>query len=316
MKTLALALLFLAASVAGLAGTLFKDAEKSLVVAVSSQVAPDYLRTKNPKGGWKPERYVIANGDRLPGTVRDVSFDGVAYPEIAGVVARHLAAHQYYLAKQAKDADLLLAIYWGQTVPADSINYGVAVDQLANVVRDAGPQPSIAERMLNTGVKPDRDNTRPTRNSNGIEFSLARIEMENRNRDLASTDNARILGYLDPINEARWRVVGGDVGDLKQDLMNDVEEGRYYVVVAAYDFKEVQQSGRKTPRWVTRISISSRGERFDERMAQMIASAATSFGQNTGFKRHYYGDPRIELGETEYLGMAAPAAAQSQLGKN
>jgi hypothetical protein len=72
-----------------------KDA---LVVSVRGQVALDYQRVKLPNGTYRPERYVISNGGKFPGTSRNTSMEKVAYPEVAGIVARHLAAQQFYLA--------------------------------------------------------------------------------------------------------------------------------------------------------------------------------------------------------------------------
>ena len=64
----------------------------SLTVAVRGQVAPAYRRVKLPTGTFKPERYVISNGGLFPGTTRDPSCETVPSPEVAGIVARHLAS--------------------------------------------------------------------------------------------------------------------------------------------------------------------------------------------------------------------------------
>ena len=272
----------------------------ALTVSVVGQVAHDYQRARKPDGSFKPERYVIANGGKFPGTVRDASFDKVSYPQVAGVVGQYLASQRYFLAKKAADADLLIVIYWGETIPFNDTNYGIAVDQMAGAVRKADPQPTIAQRMQGTAPV-DRtpvDNT-------AVEYAAALVEMEDSHRDALNIDNAKVLGYVDAVNDARWRLAWADVGGLKQDLMDDIEESRYYVVVGAYDFRELQRTGKKVPRWVTRISIGAHGTSFDERVRQMVASAASAFGQGQGLHRRYYGDPRVDLGEIKYLGQTS-----------
>ncbi len=285
----------------------------SLTVSVRGHVDPGYRRVKLPNGSFKPERYVIANGGKFPGTTRDASFAKVSYPEVAGIVARHLAAQRYFLAQKAKEADLLIAIYWGETSPFGDGTYNQAVDTLGRALSSTAldqamegvvTQP-LAERMAGNegGGITDASN---------LEYAIANVEMENRNRDLANLNNAKILGYTDAINDRREMMPWADVGGVESDLMADVEEERYYVVVVAYDFRALQQENKKAIRWLTRISIGSQGNGFDERLAQMVASAASAFGQQQGLHRRFYGDPRVELGELEYLGVATPPETKEE----
>jgi hypothetical protein len=240
----------------------------------------------------------------FPGTTRDSSMEKVGYPEVAGVLARYLARQQYYLAEKAKDADLLIAVYWGTTIPFHDANYDKAVDGLANALDGAAPARSLGERMNNPAPA---QSLAPPDNTGNMEFALARMEMENRQRDSRNKHNAEILGYIESINDRRDMLPWADVGDVERALVADVEEERYYIVVRAYDFKALQRDGKQVVRWTTRISIGTRGTGFDERMAQMVAAAAGAFGQEQGLRRRFYGDPRVELGDVEYLGVATPA---------
>ncbi len=279
---------------------------KTLTVSVRGQVAPDYQREKLADGTFKHERYVIANGGKFPGTTTDVSMDKISYPEVAGVVAKHLVKQQYYLAKRAKDADLLIAIYWGETVPFSDNRYNEAMDTLGKTLAN-NQTISMGERISQeTGEISMASVTGGDAVLTGsMEFGLARVEMENRLRDEANADNAKILGYMDDINDRRDMVPWTDITNKERDLVADVEESRYYVVVRAYDFKALQKEGRQVVRWTTRISIGSQGNGFDERVAQMVAAAADTFGQKQGLRRRFYGDPRVDLGETQFLGQAS-----------
>jgi hypothetical protein len=281
----------------------------SLTVSVRGQKAPDYERVKLADGTFKAERYVISNGGKFPGTTSDASQEKVSYPEVAGIVARQLAKSQYYLAQKAKDADLLIAIYWGTTIPFNDLHYNTATDQLSTVAKDMKMDNMASRISQETGeIAPGGGgNTGGVVNNStegmaSLEMAMARVEMENRVRDSANAGNALILGYLDDINERRDLMTWADVGNLQQDLISDVEEERYYIVVRAYDFKALQKDGKQVVRWTTRISIGAQGHGFDERFAQMVAAAGNTFGQQQGLRRRFYGDPRVDLGEIKYLG--------------
>ena len=274
-------------------------ATQSLSVSVRGQVAPDYRRQKLPDGSFKPERYVIADGGKFDETFRDASFDKVSYPQVAGIVARHLATQKYFLAPTTKEADLLIAIYWGATVPLNGAQYNLAVDTLSRAVSESmasGP----GAPAPGGGTQPNNPDM-----SGSLEFAMAGMELENRYRDTMATTNARILGYIEAIND-RWDMMPwADIGDLKRVYQDDIEQERYYVVVMAYDLRKLLAGDRKAVRWVTRISIDAQGTSFDERFAQMVASAAPTFGQALPLRRRFYADPSVTLGELKFLGEAA-----------
>lgn len=91
-----------------------------------------------------------------------------------------------------------------------------------------------------------------------------------------------------------------------RDLMNAVEEERYFFVVVAYDWQGVMKK-EKIVRWVTRFSTPQRRVSFDEAMKSMTRVAADYFGfsSDASFKRTEYG-PQTEviIGEMEVLGPA------------
>lgn len=293
-----------------------KPRHDSLVVSVVGQVSDAYHREKLGDGTYKPEQYVIADAGKYAGTTRDASFEKVKYPEVAGVVARHLASQKYFLAPKAKDATLLITIHWGTTVPFNDANYDIAVDRLGEAMKEMAATPSMSSRInAQTGeIAPGGGGVTGGNStiSSAIEFGMARVEMENRMRDDANEYNASILGYRDAINARREMISWADVGGIENEMVSDVEEERYYVVVTAYDFKAMQANRKKVPLWATRISISARGNSFDERMGQMVAAAASSLGRKEGLRRRFYGDPSVSLGELQILGEANSLPAPSK----
>lgn len=294
-------------------------ASDALTVSASSAAAADYVRTKSSDGSFKPEYYVIANGGKFPGTTRDDSFEKISYPQVAGIVAQQLASQQYYLAPKSDDASLLILVFWGQTIPFNDVRYRMAVDQAASTIAyrmgaanpGAGYNSRLQARLGGAGGGGGNGDAGSSAGGAGtLEFALALIEMENRERDVANLFNAKVLGFVDAINEARTLPPWADVGGNARELESCVEDGSYYVIVAAYDFVAMREKQRKSLRWVTRISIGSRGNAFNERVAQMVASAATHFGQGGGLRRHHYGDAKVILGDIRYLG-EVPAPPQS-----
>jgi hypothetical protein len=313
-------------------------AADALTVSVSSATDKSYYRVKQEDGSFAPELYVIANGGKFPGTTRDSTFDKVTYPQVAGLVGQQLARQNYFLAPKAKDASLLVVIYWGETIPFGGLNPQDPV-QAGTASLDAFMSQINAIRAQQTGNKvsglvmaangripvgsANATDSRgeaygPPRPDDGLlDFALTQMQSADLYRDKASEENARLLGYTDAINERRELPAWADVAGLAQELRADIEEARYYVVVAAYDFKVMKEKQRKVLRWVTRISVGSRGNEFDKCVAQMLASASDAFGQGGGLRRRHFGDGKVILGETKYLGEATaedlkPAATPTE----
>jgi hypothetical protein len=114
-----------------------------------------------------------------------------------------------------------------------------------------------------------------------------------------------LLGYLDEINDADGiqRFAGG--GDRYKDLIADVEETRYYIVISAYDFQELVKHERKKLLWTTRVSVRAIGNQFDDSIAAMLKSASKYFGQDSGrLVRGEETKGMVEMGDVKFLGEA------------
>jgi hypothetical protein len=289
-------------------------AADALTVSVSSATDKSYYRVKQEDGSFAPEFFVIANGGKFPGTTRDATFERISYPQVAGLVGQQLARQNYFLAPKANDASLLVVIYWGETIPFGGLNPQDPVQAASGALTDYmravnwGPHKSMADRINSTAGRPqshgDKTGQEAGADAGLLDYALALAQSADHYRDKASEENARLLGYVDALNERRELPAWADVAGLAQELRADIEEARYYVVVAAYDFKVMREKQRKVLRWVTRISIGSRGNEFDKCVAQMLASAGDAFGQGGGLRRRHFGDGKVILGETKYLGEA------------
>jgi len=299
----------------GVCGWARPAGDDALEVTVVGQAAGAYRRQKLPDGTLKPESYAIARGGMVPGTTWDESVDLVRFPVIATVLNRHLARQNYIMATKLDDRDLLIVVHWGSTLGYEGSNYSQSITRVANavgVMNATAIRQDAMKRDAQGGTIDEADLLAGDRQraSDHLESALTMIGLENKARDMANLGNAKLLGYLDAIN-ARRDMLFSEINGMSHDLMRDVEERRYYVVVSAYDFRAARDEKKQVLRWVTRISIRASGNSFDERMAQMIAAGAGAFGRRTELSRRFYRDPRVELGEVEYLGLAAPGTPET-----
>jgi hypothetical protein len=281
-------------------------ASSSLVTSVYSEVANGYARPGLPGGSFKREYYAIASGGYSPGRDKDRSIDGVRFPDLAGMVAQFLAGRNYYFAPDAKSADLLLVIRWGTTIPFRDGQYGNATLDLAN----------SANTFRLADAAAARPEHRMTRDAGGIqspEMTVRQASLEQLQGDLytmllfegvrrdADAGNARLLGYLNEINYRDNISREAGAGLFFDELISDIETPRYYVIVAAYDFRAATQRQQNKLLWVTRVSIQAQGNRFNERLRDMLANASRYFGQDSGRLVRQYQQGSVRFGELKFL---------------
>jgi hypothetical protein len=273
-------------------------ADDTVSTAVFSRVSKEYQRTRLPDGSFKPEYFAIANGGMVPGTSRDKTVEQVNYPNIVQLVLPQLAKQGYHYAKDSKHASLLLVLHWGNTISYNDVNYRLSLEP-------AGQAMARLQQLKNAGgAGADLDSA-----SAELEQALMSVQMQNLIRNQFVAPNARLLGYIEDINESNdiRRFAGG--GQRYADLMADVEEPRYYIVISAYDFREATQHNRQKLQWVTRVSVATPGNRFDDSVAAMLKNAAHYFGRDSG--RLIRGEETkgtVDLGDLKFLGEAMEAA--------
>ncbi len=295
--------------------------EKPLPVIYYSRAAPGYERPRGPDGKPQVEHYALSYGGRVDGTTWSEGMSKENFPKIAGVVAEQLAKQNYFYAQDAKSADLLLVIHWGQTIPFNQGNFtdqvnnlGVALTNLQAAQNVAPPPvPNSPEAAAGASEQAAAQQLDVQLAAAQLESSLVGMDMENRVRDRRGEEIARVIGYVDEMR--RMSDLGGFVGeDRFTTLRNEVENPRYYIVLTAYDFKQATQKGKRNVLWTSRISIDTRGNNFMDRMEQMVTRAANSFGQNTNrLVRERTGE--VEIGDAIVVGTepadAAPTSTKS-----
>jgi hypothetical protein len=131
---------------------------------------------------------------------------------------------------------------------------------------------------------------------------MAAVQAENERRHNEDLRNALLLGY-----DSWWNTTINAVGATaldgrKEAMLAELEQGRYFVVLMAYDFQLMWKQKKTKLLWVTRYSITQGRHEFDKALAQMSREAARYFGQDThGLVRTEVPEGRVEIGETQVV---------------
>ncbi|MES1168659.1 MAG: hypothetical protein ABUL61_05770, partial [Oleiharenicola lentus] len=110
--------------------------------------------------------------------------------------------------------------------------------------------------------------------------------------------NIQILGFQDDVDKARSL----SFTTFARDFLDELEAGRYFVVLKAYDFKTAWKEKRRLIKWETRFSIRRQGSDFVEQLPLMASYAAGTFGTETHGLIRPRDVPRgeVRLDETKY----------------
>lgn len=318
------------AALALLAGAGLAADESAVLTSVFSKADKGYQRRKEPDGRWVREYYAMTNGGPAEGTIQDNAQDRVRFVALAAVLAEHLARQGYFPATDPQKVDLLIVVNWGRTIPFNDTTYRSGADSvLASInnlsglsrAADAQPQPAATDagnapqaEVTATGSVDDMQRQAA---ESQFEGAMLTQQMFNRARDEANARNARLLGYMGDINKSDGiqRFAGG--GNRYDELLADIEEARYYIIVSAYDFKKTVREKKPKLQWVTRMSMRAPGNSFAEQAAAMVAYSASRFGQNTdGLERKAQPEYKVNLEDLKFLGVADPPPPPPAAGKS
>lgn len=268
------------------------------VTAVSSRVSKDYVRTKLPDGSYQPEEYAFGNGGRYDGPFRDPSIDKLSFLDVAQVIAVPLKAQNYLPARGLKTEKLLIMVHWGTTIVPDPASTWEGSMELHDAFHTATISPAggaAAARTAGAAMQ------------NAYANANAQLSMEIGQREQVDSMNARMLGY-----ESEG-LIGTDYGNLiehtgvtglhRDELLNEIEETRYFVVLVAYDFQVYLKQKKLKALWEARFSINEPHNDFAKALPVMAQYASRYFGQDShGLLRTKVPEGKVLIGEPRSLG--------------
>jgi hypothetical protein len=313
------------------------------VVAIASKVSSDYVRKKSPDGTFVTEAYTFGEGGHFSGPMNDFTIDQLKFMDVARVIVGPLADRKYLPSKDQKDIKLLVMVYWGTTDGAGDASESIAAqhEKSANlhseVARSDYRQLQIAAGNAASsahGGSPTAGLAANNSASNAadwgvadgpmalikdpnvleakvalqtaqaeLESSLMVSTMENRERDRANMEKARILGYDSALEQTAGLEFTAR-GTRRKDLIDELEDKRYYVVLMVYDFQLLLKEKKHKLLWETRYSVRERGVDFSKQLASMTEKASRYFGQDSHglVRKSRPRDESITQGELKILG--------------
>jgi hypothetical protein len=278
------------------------SAESPYPVAVFSKVYNGYTREKLPDRSYKSELYALAEGGCWSGPSKEISVDGLTYPKVADAVADPLARLKYLPAASASDAQLLILVFWGVTQGSEGHDPMQATDQLSTAMNDfyrlqASLTHGKVAVMNSLDGASSRDDRAAAAGRNALEAAQVTMAIANAQRDRIDAHNAHIIGYDKVLKHAQYTAYMSD----SRDVLNDVADNRYYVVLQAYDFPTALKEKKLRPLWTVRMSMTNSGHDFASALDAMLKNGARFFGQDQGLNRWVIPEGHIKYGPAKVL---------------
>jgi hypothetical protein len=278
------------------------------IAAVSSTVSTGYARVRLPDGSFQPETYTFGEGGRLAGPSHDDTIDRLTFTDVATVVAGPLKKRNYVPVedRNPEKTKLLIMVYWGTTSgtedSSDSLGYQNL--QRSQVSKPPPTQPPASLAKAGAGANQLARQSAATANmrQSDEDGAMAQVLAENWQRDQVDMRNAMLLGYDTALAETS--AVGSTPATRRRDdLISEIEENRYFVVLMAYDYQALWTQKKHSLLWVTRLSVRERGSDFAKLLPSMVGYASQYFGQDShGLLRRPLPEGRVEIGEPKSLG--------------
>ena len=296
--------------------------DSGAVTVVSSRVSDAYARGRLSDGSLQPEYYAFAEGGHWVSGINDASIDSLHFMDVAKTIAGSLGSRNYIPAKDPKSTKLLIVLYWGRTMTPGRADQSVAVQNLqdatapAAAAKSSNAQQNIAATaqmsvlgamacghfVADTSVAQIADQID---SDNAFTGAMAVVAAENRGRDELDAQNAAMLGYDAWLNTSAT-LQGTPLEHRRQDLVDELEQDRYFVVLMAYDFQAMWKQKQHKLLWETRFSVRQQGLEFDKQLPAISLNAAQYFGKDShGLVHMALPEGRVAVGDLKSLGQVA-----------
>jgi hypothetical protein len=279
------------------------------ITAVSAKASPDYARTRQKDGTFQVETYAFGEGGHYGGPMIDPSIDKLKFIDVARMISRPLADENYLPNKDPKATKLLIMVYWGLTDVPPPVSGSAAYANLSTIQNQIAASAGAASaQAAASGSKGSGFHavSNSGGESNELDSAIAMLDMVNQQRVRTDFVNASMLGYSTEgiINSDYGNYVRGTaLGLRREDLLTELEDSRYFVVLMAYDFQILWKEKKHALLWETRFSIRQGHNNFDDALPGMAKAASEYFGQNSGgIVRRDAPVGRVDIGPIKSLG--------------
>jgi hypothetical protein len=134
--------------------------------------------------------------------------------------------------------------------------------------------------------------------------ALEGLQAENQRREDTDAKTVALLGYDSWWLKTEQASGGGERALRKADMLDELEQDRYFVVLMAYDFQEMTRKKSKLL-WELHMSVREHSNEFDKRLPGMAADAAAFLGRDSGGLNHLaLPEGRVDIGPVRSLGEA------------
>jgi hypothetical protein len=271
------------------------------ITAVASRTSSDYVRATLSDGTFKPETYAFGNGGTWSGALKDFSMDKLTFLDVAHTLAYPLADKKYLPSKDPKTTELLIMVYWGTTHAPEHANESGEYQRVSNFVNSHLKGSPLTSKGYSSG-----GTAYPFQIQEQLTALVEMAEVENEQRDKTDLLNAKMLGYDSWwANTERYRESFFE--DRRQDMIDELELNRYFVVLMAYDFQILWKEKKHKLLWETRFSVRQLHHEFDKDLPAMAQYASKFFGQDShGLVHTAVPFGHVEIGDVKSLGEAPP----------
>ncbi|HVW22303.1 MAG TPA: hypothetical protein VHC86_13905 [Opitutaceae bacterium] len=255
-------------------------------IAASATARPSYTKAKSAAGG-PVEPYVFFQGKFSPGQGHDKALEGTPFLAIARMLAEDLLPANLRPVSDAGRAHLVLAVEWGVTaVQSDALRDFALQDLQDDLTAFNSRTAAATGQSRPSGVSsksqfPDLSAQLQPAATVNMDLSVAQGARQAQVESAAY--NAQLLGFADEIARYQRRIqayaASHSEGD---DLLNLLNDPRYFLVVQAYDYREMQKSRRPVPLWSSRVSVQAAGHTFTQILPALCHEAALYAGRSTG----------------------------------
>jgi hypothetical protein len=256
-------------------------------------------------GSYKVETYAFGEGDDWGGARVDASKDRMKFMDVARVIAVPLASRNYLPTRDQKTTDLLIMVYWGTTRAPEHASNTHMLQMAQDADRVQNQTAEATNDALRNGKQADMAVAKINQAAADADFraALEGVQAEDQRRENNDAKTVALLGFDSWWLKTEEASGGGERALRKKDMLDELEEDRYFVVLMAYDFQAMTKRKSKLL-WEAHISVREHSNEFDKRLLAMVTEAAPFFGaDSTGLQHLTLPDGKVEVGPVRSLGV-------------